>query len=129
MVCLPESRARKCVIVLSNKKLAPITSDINNCSIGPMHGKRQASDPETGATSEEGRKRRQFGADRDEETNTLQCQLIEILEKNGRMVCAQLESQNTNSQLDREQRKDHANSLVAVLNKLADALGRIADKL
>ncbi|XP_057493359.1 trihelix transcription factor ASR3-like [Actinidia eriantha] len=96
---------------------------------GPMHGKRQASDPETGATSEEGRKRRRFGADRDEETNTLQCQLIEVLEKNGRMVCAQLESQNTNSQLDREQRKDHVNSLVAVLNKLADALGRIADKL
>ncbi|XP_057495787.1 trihelix transcription factor ASR3-like isoform X1 [Actinidia eriantha] len=96
---------------------------------GQIHGKRQASDPETGATSEEGHKQRRFGADRDEETNTLQCQLIKVLEKNGRMVCAQLESQNTNSQLDREQRKDHANSLVAVLNKLADALGRIADKV
>ncbi|KAL7241353.1 hypothetical protein ACSBR2_006883 [Camellia fascicularis] len=94
------------------------------------HGTQQTSNPEVGATtSHEGRKRRQFGANGDEETNTLQRQLIEVLEKNGKMLCAQLEAQNTNFQLDREQRKDHAASLVTVLNKLADALGRIADKL
>lgn len=45
------------------------------------------------------------------------------------MLSAQLEAQNINFQLDREQRKDHAIHLVAVLDKLADALGRIADKL
>ncbi|KAL7171868.1 hypothetical protein ACSBR2_036512 [Camellia fascicularis] len=87
------------------------------------------SNPETGATSQEGRKRKRFASDGDEETNTLQSQLIEVLERNGRMVSAQLESQNTNFQLDREQRKDHVDGLVAVLHKLADALGRIADKL
>ncbi|GMP82182.1 hypothetical protein CsSME_00036612 [Camellia sinensis var. sinensis] len=87
------------------------------------------SNPETGATSQEGRKRKRFASDADEETNTLQSQLIEVLERNGRMVSAQLESQNTNFQLDREQRKDHVDGLVAVLHKLADALGRIADKL
>lgn len=40
-----------------------------------------------------------------------------------------MEAQNLNFQLDREQRKDQANSLVLVLGRLADALGRIADKL
>lgn len=54
---------------------------------------------------------------------------MEILERNGRMLSAQLEAQNTNFQLDREQRKDHMDSLVAVLDKVAGALGRIADKL
>lgn len=82
-----------------------------------------------GGRSEAGRKRKRFAADGDEETNTLQYQLIEILERNGRMLSAQLEAQNTNIQLDREQRKDHMDSLVAVLDKVAGALGRIADKL
>ncbi|GMP57444.1 hypothetical protein CsSME_00021540 [Camellia sinensis var. sinensis] len=101
-----------------------------HCISSATHGTQQTSNPEVGATtSHEGRKRRRFGADGDEETNTLQCQLIEVLEKNGKMLCAQLEAQNTNFQLDREQRKDHTGSLVTVLNKLADALGRIADKL
>jgi hypothetical protein len=45
------------------------------------------------------------------------------------MVAAQLEAQNANSRLDREQRRDQAASLAVVLGRLADALGRIADKL
>ncbi|THG19530.1 hypothetical protein TEA_027436 [Camellia sinensis var. sinensis] len=97
---------------------------------GATYGTQQTSSPKVGATtSHEGRKWRRFGADGDEETNTLQCQLIEVLEKNGKILCAQLKAQNTNFQLDREQRKDHTGSLVTVLNKLADALGRIVDKL
>ncbi|KAL6984016.1 hypothetical protein U1Q18_017391 [Sarracenia purpurea var. burkii] len=96
---------------------------------GTIHGKRKTSDPEVGATSLEGCKRKRFAADRDEETKTVQSQLIEILERNGKMLSEQLESQNNNCQLDREQRKDHVHNLVAVLNKLTDALGRIADKL
>ena len=59
----------------------------------------------------------------------LQGQLIEILDRSSQMVAAQLEAQNQNCELDREQRKDQANSLVLVLGRLADALGRIADKL
>lgn len=54
---------------------------------------------------------------------------MNVLEKNGKMLTAQLEAQNNNFALDREQRKDNADNLVAVLNKLADALARIADKL
>lgn len=98
-------------------------------STGAKHGTQQTSNPEMGGRSEAGRKRKRFAADGDEETNTLQYQLIEILERNGRMLSAQLEAQNTNIQLDREQRKDHMDSLVAVLDKVAGALGRIADKL
>ena len=55
--------------------------------------------------------------------------MVDVLEKNAKMLSAQLESQNVNFQLDREQRKDDVSSLIGVLNKLADALGRIADKL
>lgn len=82
-----------------------------------------------GSASQQTRKRKRLVADGDEETNTLQSQLLEVFEQNGRMVSKQLESQNTNFQVDREQRRDHVNSLVVVLSKLADALGRIADKL
>jgi len=85
--------------------------------------------PETGSTSQEGRKRRRFPAEEDVEEASLQDQLIQVLERNGRILTTQLEAQNINLKLDREERKDHATSLVAVLNKLADALGRIADKL
>ncbi|XP_062184705.1 trihelix transcription factor ASR3-like isoform X2 [Phragmites australis] len=59
----------------------------------------------------------------------LQGQLIEILDQSSRMVAAQLEAQNINSRLDREQRKDQVSSLLGVLGKVADALYRIADKL
>lgn len=61
--------------------------------------------------------------------SSLQYHLIDVLERNGKMLTAQLEAQNTNFQLDREQRRNNADGLVAVLNKLADALGKIADKL
>ncbi|XAR64334.1 hypothetical protein NMG60_11024636 [Bertholletia excelsa] len=93
------------------------------------HEKEETLNPDIGATSLAGHKRKRVAADGDEGPNTFQYQLIEVIDKNGRMLSAQLDSHNTNCQLDREQRKDQADSLVAVLNKLADALGRIADKL
>ncbi|KAG6476930.1 hypothetical protein ZIOFF_066178 [Zingiber officinale] len=61
--------------------------------------------------------------------STEQGRLIEVLERNSRMLTAQLEAQNLNCQLDRDLRKDQAKSLLDVLGKLADALGKIADKL
>nr|CAB3486908.1 unnamed protein product [Digitaria exilis] len=59
----------------------------------------------------------------------LQGQLVEILDRSSQMVAAQLEAQNINNRLDREQRKDQVSSLLGVLSKVADALYRIADKL
>ncbi|CAH8389362.1 unnamed protein product [Eruca vesicaria subsp. sativa] len=94
---------------------------------------QEAANPEAGSTSQEERKRKRT-SDGEEEgggeaTKSRQDQLIEILERNGQLLAAQLEVQNTNLKLDREQRKDHGDNLVAVLNKLADAVAKIADKL
>ncbi|KAJ0240133.1 Trihelix transcription factor ASR3 [Hirschfeldia incana] len=94
---------------------------------------QEAANPEAGSTSQEERKRKRTSGGEDKEegeaTKSMQNQLIEILERNGQLLVAQLEVQNTNLKLDREQRKDHGDNLVAVLNKLADAVAKIADKL
>ncbi|KAM3268859.1 hypothetical protein P3S67_030823 [Capsicum chacoense] len=55
--------------------------------------------------------------------------LLKILERNTSMLHAQLDAQINNHQLDREQRKEHTDSLIAALNKVTDALARIADKM
>ncbi|OMO94741.1 hypothetical protein CCACVL1_05859 [Corchorus capsularis] len=52
-----------------------------------------------------------------------------VLERNSNMINSQLEAQNKNYQLDRDQRKEQADSLVHALNKLTDALVKIANKL
>lgn len=91
------------------------------------HEKQPPSQPDIGA-NQEGRKRKRPASEGDEEM-FLQHQLIETLERNGTILSSQLEVQNNNFRSDMDLRKDHGNSLIAVLNKLADALGRIADKL
>ncbi|XP_076925022.1 trihelix transcription factor ASR3-like [Bidens hawaiensis] len=88
--------------------------------------KESSPGPKTYQERERKRKRLE---DAEVEETSLQKQLIEAMERNGRLLSSQLEIQNTNSQLDREQRRDHASSLFGVLNKLADAMARIADKL
>ncbi|XP_051116342.1 trihelix transcription factor ASR3 [Andrographis paniculata] len=80
--------------------------------------------------SQEGRKRKRDATDQGGAgTANLEHQLIDVLVKNGEVLSSMLESQNVQHRLEREQRNDHANGLLTVLNKLADALGRIADKL
>nr|GEV80433.1 trihelix transcription factor ASR3 [Tanacetum cinerariifolium] len=90
-----------------------------------------AADKETSPSPEthQGKKRKRPATDDAAGETSLQNQLIEVMERNGKLLSTQLEIQNTNSQLDREQRRDHANSLFEVLNKLADAMVKIADKL
>ncbi|KAL7094096.1 hypothetical protein ACP275_11G080300 [Erythranthe tilingii] len=103
----------------------------------PSQGRNKEKQPESEeAAAQQGRKRKRRETDVDEgETNTnrntknIEHQLVEALEKNGKLLSSQMEAQNSNLQLDREQRNGHVNSLITVLNKLADALGRIADKL
>ncbi|KAG5230408.1 trihelix transcription factor [Salix suchowensis] len=55
--------------------------------------------------------------------------LITVLGRNMSMLNSQLEAQNINCQLDREQRNDHNDSLARALSKLTDAIVKIADKL
>ncbi|CAH9129696.1 unnamed protein product [Cuscuta epithymum] len=97
---------------------------------GTSHQKHPTtSEPGIGST-QEGRKRKRSVMDEDEEeSENLQHHLVKALERNGKLLSSQLEAQNAHLQLDREQRKDHVNSLISVLNKLSDALVRIADKL
>lgn len=80
-----------------------------------------------------GRKRQREGGvseeTRGEKESILQQQLVDILDRNSRMMTEQLEVQNVNCRLDREQRADMARSVVEVLGKLAEAIGKIAEKL
>ncbi|XP_062110859.1 trihelix transcription factor ASR3 [Humulus lupulus] len=98
-------------------------------SVAAANVEQPTSNPEIGSTSQEGRKRRRMTFDGDGGETSLQNQLIDVLERNGKAVASHLDAQNTHFQLDREQRKNHSDSLVAVLNKLADALVRISEKL
>ncbi|XP_061952485.1 trihelix transcription factor ASR3-like [Populus nigra] len=80
-----------------------------------------------GSMSREGKKRR-LSSDESEDPD-LEDRLIKVLGRNMSMLNSQLKAQNINCQLDREQRKDHNDSLVSALNKLTDAIVKIADKL
>nr|GLL43982.1 trihelix transcription factor ASR3 isoform X2 [Ipomoea trifida] len=115
-------------IPISEQQYEPFSQDTP--AQGTSHQKQPASEPDV-RSAQEGRKRKRnmTDTDADEESENLQHQLVKALERNGKLLSSQLEAQNTHLQLDREQRKDHVNSLIAVLNKLSDALGRIADKL
>lgn len=106
-------------ISFSGKQYQPVFQDYSDQ--GTTKGKQPGSNPR-------GSKRRKFSVDECEDTEPEE-RLIKILERNGNMLNAQLETQNMNCQLDRDQRKDHTNSLVASLDKIADALVKIADKL
>ncbi|CAK9144404.1 unnamed protein product [Ilex paraguariensis] len=69
---------------------------------GTTHEKQLTSNPEPG-TTQEGWKRKRFAMDEEEETTNVLHQVIDALEKNGKLLSSQLEAQNTNFQLDREQ--------------------------
>ncbi|KAM3235669.1 trihelix transcription factor ASR3 isoform X1 [Capsicum annuum] len=112
---------------ISEQKHQPL-SQVSPTQAGTSHQKQPIREPDIGS-GQEGRKRKRDDSDADEESSNLQRHLVRALERNGKMVSTQLEAQNMHFQKDREQRKDHVDNLVAVLNKLADALGRIADKL
>ncbi|PSS07620.1 Trihelix transcription factor [Actinidia chinensis var. chinensis] len=91
-------------------------------------GKQLGLNSWRGSMSQEGWKKKRLSLDGCGDTN-LEEQLVKVLEKNSSLLNAQLEAQNMNYQLDREQRKDQNDSLVAALSKIRDALGRIVDKL
>ncbi|WOL16169.1 hypothetical protein Cni_G24951 [Canna indica] len=79
-------------------------------------------------SSPQGRKRRRNSPD-GVGNNNFHKQLINVLERNNEMLVAQLKAQNANLELDRDQRREQTKGLLEVLNKLADALGRIAEKI
>lgn len=78
--------------------------------------------------SRDGKKRKKISLNGYENTS-LKKLLIKVLEKNFTMMNAQLEAQFMNTELDREQKKNQDGNLVDAFTKIADALGKIADKL
>ncbi|KAJ6358609.1 hypothetical protein OIU76_000346 [Salix suchowensis] len=95
-----------------------------NDSLCPVHvgtTKKQnlGSNTWTGSMSRERQKKRRLSSDECRDTNLGDMNMLK----------SQIQAQNTNCMLDREQRKDHNDSLVSALNKLTDALVKIADKL
>ncbi|XVF54780.1 hypothetical protein PTKIN_Ptkin05aG0209200 [Pterospermum kingtungense] len=94
----------------------------------PISGEAKENCPgsiaRTGSMIREGLKRRRLSINGSEDNNW-----AKILERNNNMLTSQLEAQNINYQLDRDQRKEQADRLLASLNKLTDALVRIANKL
>ncbi|KAL9256910.1 Trihelix transcription factor ASR3-like protein [Drosera capensis] len=63
------------------------------------------------------------------EKDDMKKEIFKVLDANSKMIKEQLEIHNNNWTLDREQRKEDSKSLAAALNKLAEAIGKIADKL
>lgn len=115
------------VTPLSEKKYQPFGNEHSHP--GNSNDKQQTdNNPEKGSSSWEAQKRRRTSEEGLEGTN-IENKLIQVLERNGKIISDHLEAQNINCQLDRDQRKDQVDGLVGILTKLADALGRIADKL
>lgn len=79
-------------------------------------------------SSQQGRKRHRTSQD-EVINNNPYSKLIEVLERNNTVIMAQLEAQKLNIQLDRDQRREQADRLLAILDKVADVLGKFADKL
>uniref|UniRef100_A0A0D9ZK63 Myb-like domain-containing protein n=1 Tax=Oryza glumipatula TaxID=40148 RepID=A0A0D9ZK63_9ORYZ len=122
----PPAPAPAVPVLTSEKKSDPPRQDASE-----QAGTSRAKQPEqiVEDSPAQGAHKRQRSDDASGEAPDLQGQLIEILDRSSRMVAAQLEAQNINCQLDREQRKDQVSSLLGVLGKVADALYRIADKM
>lgn len=87
--------------------------------VGTTKKQNLGSNTWTGSMSRERQKKRRLSSDECRDTNLGDMNMLK----------SQIQAQNTNCMLDREQRKDHNDSLVSALNKLTDALVKIADKL
>ncbi|GLU20809.1 hypothetical protein SLE2022_369910 [Rubroshorea leprosula] len=92
-----------------------------------VKGKNPASSEWTGSMTEEGLKHGWSSLDGCVDAKL--DQLIKVLERNGRLINEQIQAQNTNCQLDRDQGKEHTESLIAAINKLTEAVVKIANKL
>ncbi|KAJ6748316.1 MYB/SANT-LIKE DNA-BINDING DOMAIN PROTEIN [Salix purpurea] len=92
---------------------------ISSVHVGTTKKQNLGSNTWTGSMSRERQKKRRLSSDECRDTNLGDMNMLK----------SQIQAQNTNCMLDREQRKDHNDSLVSALNKLTDALVKIADKL
>eukprot|EP00250_Pteridium_aquilinum_P016200 c22999_g1_i1 orf=574-1113(-) len=111
---------------------APSAADV--CEAGQfINGQFQVvqyAEKPTGTKAGTGRKRKRQAVDAsNEEMGDFKTHIFSMLQTSSAVLTAHVDSQNVNSRLDREQRKEQMDSLVGVLHKLADALGKIAERL
>ncbi|CAL9037048.1 trihelix transcription factor ASR3 [Musa acuminata AAA Group] len=111
------------VTPISERKFEPFQQEFSDPGI--VNDRQPANDHET--QSSQGLKRRRISPE--EGSSNFDNQLIKIIERNNKMIVSHFNAQNANLQLERDQWREQANSLLDVLNKLVDAVGRIADKL
>ncbi|CAN6452856.1 unnamed protein product [Victoria cruziana] len=98
--------------------------------IQPDKAATPCSTAERGSPSHVERKKRRLESPEENGCrSTTQQQILSVLERNGMALSAHLAAHNLNCELDRKQRTEQAKNLIGVLAKLADTLGRIADKL
>ncbi|KAL2539399.1 Homeodomain-like superfamily protein [Abeliophyllum distichum] len=119
-----ESRGKEKAATDDRTKTIPSPVPIS----GTKRGKRPQPNFETGSTFQHGMKRRKLSSEGCQNIDAVD-RLIRVLQRNAGLLNAQLEAQNMNCQVDRDQRNDQHNSLVTALNKITDALAKIADKL
>ncbi|KAL3529074.1 hypothetical protein ACH5RR_008396 [Cinchona calisaya] len=110
---------------LSEKKYQQFHQAYSNQ--GPAKGKQPGSHFGRRNVFQDGAKRRLL-LDGCDDIN-LSHYLIKVLERNTNILNAQLEAQRMNFELEREQQKDCSNTLSSTLDKISDALTKIADKL
>ncbi|KAL9243366.1 hypothetical protein vseg_017261 [Gypsophila vaccaria] len=91
-------------------------------------GQRESRPGESYWDSQEGAKRRRLSTD-DPKPDDTEAEMMQVLEETNKMVNTQLDIHSKNVQLDREQRKETTDVLVAALGKLTDVLVKIAEKL
>ncbi|KAG6518923.1 hypothetical protein ZIOFF_022409 [Zingiber officinale] len=104
------------------------TNDMVEFWISGITKDEQPTNDSENKSPQQGRKRHRTSQDEVINNNPYR-KLIEVLERNNTVIMAQLEAQKLNIQLDRDQRREQADRLLTILDKVADVLGKFADKL
>ncbi|KAG6521822.1 hypothetical protein ZIOFF_018955 [Zingiber officinale] len=106
----------------------PGTNDMVEFWISGITKDEQPTNDSENKSPQQGRKRHRTSQDEVINNNSYR-KLIEVLERNNTVIMAQLEAQKLNIQVDRDQRREQADRLLTILDKVADVLGKFADKL
>ncbi|KAK4735798.1 hypothetical protein R3W88_010059 [Solanum pinnatisectum] len=112
--------------IVIDKKAKSIPSPVARS--GTAEGEQPGSDFWNSPMFKDRAKKRRLSPDGCIDSN-LGYNLLKTLEHNTNMLHSQLDAQMENRQRDREQQKEQTDSLIAALNKVADAVGRVADKM
>ncbi|KAF3337125.1 trihelix transcription factor GT-2-like protein [Carex littledalei] len=119
------------VIPISMRRFQPIQEGSPDSECGTE--KQPDETPERTSPKKEGPKRKRSddfcAGDVQTEDTKLIKRLTETIDRGTRLVAAQLEAQTMQTQMNSEQRKEQSDGFLKALNRLADGVMKIADKL